>query len=379
LLPQLQEGAAGVFGPAAGTAANPPAVDVKSLHAKIGELTNRWQERGEIYTRQGKYQLAISDISEAIRLDSTPRAFRFHSRAEAYLGLRDLNRAIADFSEAIRLDPVARVFRFSGRGNALRDAGQYDRALVDYETALKLDPTNAWLFLERGRAYARAGQPQLAANDFKTALKIDPSSEDLRRAIETELGGLEARSLSSSPEQSSPQQATPVQPGDKQKANTAGSGLDPSALERELARLRAELQELQGQLAVLSPSGPQSAFKRLVGEWNHISSGETILVRQNGDAWSTAGPQARVRDDIEAGGNFAFEGRSASGSTYRCVYYINFLEGKTQTNWRLHASSGDAKCPSGIYALVDNSDAGNFRRFRRQTTAKQGKAAIKKD
>ena len=36
---QLQEGAAGVFGPAAGTAANPPAVDVKSLHAKIGELT----------------------------------------------------------------------------------------------------------------------------------------------------------------------------------------------------------------------------------------------------------------------------------------------------------------------------------------------------
>ena len=36
---QLQEGAAGVFGPAAGTAANPPAFDVKSLHAKIGELT----------------------------------------------------------------------------------------------------------------------------------------------------------------------------------------------------------------------------------------------------------------------------------------------------------------------------------------------------
>jgi len=34
---QLQEGAAGVFGSAAG--ANLPTVDVKSLHAKIGELT----------------------------------------------------------------------------------------------------------------------------------------------------------------------------------------------------------------------------------------------------------------------------------------------------------------------------------------------------
>jgi transposase len=36
---QLQEGAAGVFGAVAGAGANAPAVDVKSLHAKIGELT----------------------------------------------------------------------------------------------------------------------------------------------------------------------------------------------------------------------------------------------------------------------------------------------------------------------------------------------------
>ena len=36
---QLQEGAAGVFGPDAGSGASAPTVDVKSLHAKIGELT----------------------------------------------------------------------------------------------------------------------------------------------------------------------------------------------------------------------------------------------------------------------------------------------------------------------------------------------------
>jgi transposase len=34
---QLQEGAADVFGPGGGAA--PPVIDVKSLHAKIGELT----------------------------------------------------------------------------------------------------------------------------------------------------------------------------------------------------------------------------------------------------------------------------------------------------------------------------------------------------
>src|SRR3979411_95680 len=36
---QLEGGAADVFGPGGGNAAAPPAVDVTSLHAKIGELT----------------------------------------------------------------------------------------------------------------------------------------------------------------------------------------------------------------------------------------------------------------------------------------------------------------------------------------------------
>jgi transposase len=36
---QLQESAANVFGPGGGSGSAQPAVDVKSLHAKIGELT----------------------------------------------------------------------------------------------------------------------------------------------------------------------------------------------------------------------------------------------------------------------------------------------------------------------------------------------------
>jgi tetratricopeptide (TPR) repeat protein len=110
---------------------------------------------GELYTRQEKYSQAVTDISEAIRLDPIARPFRFHSRAQAYRGLGDLNSAIADFGEAIRLDPVARPWRFHDRGNALRDTGQYDRALADYETAAKLTPTDAWILLDRGRTYAR--------------------------------------------------------------------------------------------------------------------------------------------------------------------------------------------------------------------------------
>jgi tetratricopeptide (TPR) repeat protein len=150
----------------------------------------RWQERGELYTQQGKYQQGIADITEAIRLDPTPRAFRFHSRAAAYRGLGDLARAIADFNEAIRLDPVARDFRYHDRGNALRDASQYDRALVDYETAAKLAPTDAWILLDRGRTYAKMGRSAAAKNDFDTAGALDPSNAELQRYIAVKLAAL---------------------------------------------------------------------------------------------------------------------------------------------------------------------------------------------
>src|ERR1700694_5197699 len=77
----------------------------------------------------------------------------------------------------------------------------------------------------------------------------------------------------------------------------------------------------------LAAAQSDSPFDSLIGKWNHESSGESILITPTGDVWSTAGPQARVSGAIEAGGNFAFEGRSNSGGDYRCVYYITFLVG----------------------------------------------------
>ena len=50
---QLEGGAADVFGPGSGNGAAHPAVDVKSLHAKIGELTleNDLYERSSVKWR----------------------------------------------------------------------------------------------------------------------------------------------------------------------------------------------------------------------------------------------------------------------------------------------------------------------------------------
>jgi TPR repeat protein len=101
---------------------------------------------------------------------------------------------------------------------------------------------------------------------------------------------------------------------------------------------------------------PDSPFERLVGKWNHINSGESILITAAGDVWSTAGPQARTSPAIEGGGNFAFEGRSNGGFKYRCVYYIAFLANDVRTNWRLSVKTpSDANCPDGIYERVNDT------------------------
>jgi hypothetical protein len=197
--------------------------------ASIHNVPIAGRSEASFYARQGKYQQAIADITEAIRIDPTPRAFRFHSRALAYQGVGDLTRAIADFDEAIRLDPEARSFRFYARANALRDAGQYDRALADYETALKLAPTNASVLVDRGRTYARIGRSEAAKTDFDSALKLDPANEQkLRPVIEMEVAALPGQSPPSTvaPSQETPPQS-PQQPAPAQRPEAAPPGQSP--------------------------------------------------------------------------------------------------------------------------------------------------------
>jgi uncharacterized protein len=102
----------------------------------------------------------------------------------------------------------------------------------------------------------------------------------------------------------------------------------------------------------ISARAQETTFSSLVGEWDHIATGENIQVRPNGDVWQTSGPMARVAAGvIEVGGNFAFEGKDNLGHRFRCVYYITFLADGT-TNWRTVAHEGSSTCPSGIHAPV---------------------------
>jgi len=122
--------------------------------------------------RQGRFEEAITDYDEAIRLDPQ-LALAYYNRGVAYQSMGQPQRAIQDYDEAIRLDPQYAP-AYVNRGIIYRNLGQPQRAIQDYDEAIRLDPQDAPAYLNRGNAYVALGQPQRAIQDYDEAIRLDP-------------------------------------------------------------------------------------------------------------------------------------------------------------------------------------------------------------
>jgi tetratricopeptide (TPR) repeat protein len=129
-------------------------------------------QRGRMYRRLGKYELALTDFSESTRY-SPKSADAYTGRGNAYRGLHQLDQSIADHSEAIRLGPN-NAAAHNNRGNAWRDTKDYDKAIADYDAAIKLSPHYASAIYNRANARLDAGDKDGAIADFRQALKVSP-------------------------------------------------------------------------------------------------------------------------------------------------------------------------------------------------------------
>src|SRR5579859_6170129 len=72
-------------------------------------------------------------------------AFAFNNRGLAYYAKRDFERAISDFSEATKLDPKF-AHGYANRALVHRARQEPERAIADYDQAIRLDPAYAYAF-----------------------------------------------------------------------------------------------------------------------------------------------------------------------------------------------------------------------------------------
>ena len=90
--------------------------------------------------KNGNYELAIEDYTEAIRLSPPNPAPLYNNRAwiYAYDLKTNFDQAIADATQAIRLDPNDADY-YDTRGWAYLGKGDYNKAIDDFNKALQLD------------------------------------------------------------------------------------------------------------------------------------------------------------------------------------------------------------------------------------------------
>jgi len=132
-------------------------------------------QRGAMYRRLGKFELAIADFTMSIHYDPKS-ALAYTGRGNAHRGLHQIDESIADHSKAIELDPTY-VEAYSNRGNAWRDKKDNKRAIADYDAAIKINPHYALAFYNRGNTRLDEGDKDGAIADYREALKIEPHFE----------------------------------------------------------------------------------------------------------------------------------------------------------------------------------------------------------
>ena len=151
--------------------------DPEGAERKISELINmggaywEYDARGALYATRDKYTQAISDFTEALKLNPKDSE-ALNNRGRAYYSQGDHSRAISDYSRAIELSPNFSQAH-TNLGNAYYLMGDYSRAILNYDKAIVLNPKYSLAYYNRGLAYNALGDYPHAISDYDRAIEFN--------------------------------------------------------------------------------------------------------------------------------------------------------------------------------------------------------------
>ncbi|MGJ4859156.1 tetratricopeptide repeat protein [Labrys sp. La1] len=158
-----------------------PAASVKActqfLDLPEGKLkqfrTYAFSNRGNAYVSLQRYDEALADLNEALRLDAgNETAYVGRGNVHFWRGENDL--ALKDFGQAVKLDPRDANPQH-GRGNVYFNQGRYEEAIKSYSEAIRINPKFFNAYSGRANVYAELKQTDRAISDLSQALKLNPS------------------------------------------------------------------------------------------------------------------------------------------------------------------------------------------------------------
>ncbi|BBM82159.1 protein kinase domain-containing protein [Candidatus Uabimicrobium amorphum] len=131
-----------------------------------------YNNRGGIYYRLQKYELALADFNKAIQIKPS-LATAYRNRANVYRDTQQHNLALKDYKKFIDLEPQD-ANGYIDRAALHHDMGQYQLALNDFNKSVTLAPDNAETYYNRGIFYSDIQKYPLAIRDYTQAIQCNP-------------------------------------------------------------------------------------------------------------------------------------------------------------------------------------------------------------
>jgi tetratricopeptide (TPR) repeat protein len=151
--------------------------------------------RGSLYSRQGEFSKAVSDLTIALRRESDKGAV-YGSRGGAYEGMGRKEAARSDYEQVTRVPPKDAA-HYSDRGRACFALGQYKAAASDHAKARRMETGQD--FVLNSAAWFEATCPDPVFRDGRAAVRDatracersrwkDPASLDTLAVAYAEVG-----------------------------------------------------------------------------------------------------------------------------------------------------------------------------------------------
>jgi len=145
---------------------------------KVFPTIQAYMKRAKAYEKEKRFAEAAADYTIVINNSAEDQAGLFLRRALAWKNAGNAQLALSDFSEAIRLNPGS-ALAYLNRGELFLNSGVLSAALPDFERALELSPGSPAALYYAGIAHERAGDREKGLSYLSQAAALG-----LKEAVE---------------------------------------------------------------------------------------------------------------------------------------------------------------------------------------------------
>lgn len=133
-------------------------------------LLNVYNEKGNIYKEQRKYDIALELYDKEIEINE--RCIdAYNNKADIYINLKQYEKALEEYSRLLNVTEDVDINLKKAKIYSIQ--GKYKNAIAEFNEIIRLNPDDGYSYICRGSLYGNEKQYELALNDFNNAVRVD--------------------------------------------------------------------------------------------------------------------------------------------------------------------------------------------------------------